>query len=117
LVGVREIAWSNYLGYYRPEKGKIYVSLYVIAINNSDSETTFFSDDFALVDGGGEVSGEVIFGEQEPSFSTCTVKPGGVCEGWWTTMIWDRPEVKKNLVFRWDTGWFSPTFETEIRQE
>jgi hypothetical protein len=101
-VGVRDLSWNKYLSYYRPDQGKIYVSLYIVAINESDSETTFFENDFELVDGGGEITGGVIFGRKEPEFNTCTVKPGGTCEGWWTTMIWDRPEVKADLTFRWD---------------
>lgn len=117
MVGVRDIAFNKYLGYYRAEQGKIYVSLYIVAINGSDRETSFFDDDFALVDGGGEVTGGVIFGRKEPEFSSCTIKPGGVCEGWWTTMIWDRPEVKDKLTFRWDPCLlFCSAMETPINQ-
>ncbi len=117
LIGVREIVFSNYLGYYRPETGKIFVSLYVVAINNSTQEYSFLESDLGLVDGGGEITSGVYFAEKEPSFSSCTIKPGGACEGWWTTMIWDRPEVKNNLNFRWDPCLLlCPAMETPIRQ-
>ena len=116
-VGIRDISWNKYLSYYRPDAGKIYVSLYIVAVNESGSETTFFDDDFALVDGGGEITGGVIFGHKEPEFNTCTVKPGGTCEGWWTTMIWDRPEVREDLYFRWDPCLlFCDAMETRIYQ-
>lgn len=100
-VGVQEIRWSNSLGFYRPEEGKIYVSVYVVAINLSDQTQTFSPADFSIVDGGGQISGYAIFGEIEPEFSNCTVRTNGVCEGWWTTQIWDRPEVKNELLIRW----------------
>jgi hypothetical protein len=116
-VGVRDIDWNYYLGYYRAETGKIYVSLYIKVINNSDTETTVFWSDLSLIDGGGEISGGVIFGELEPAFSTCTLRPGGSCEGWWTTMIWDRPDVKNNLTLRWDPCFFNcDPLEVVIRQ-
>lgn len=101
-LGVQEIAFDKFLGYYSPESGKIFVSLYVVAFNMSASEVAFSDFDFSLVDGGGEVTSGALLASKEPSFSTCTILPGGKCEGWWTTIIWDRPEVKQNLVFRWD---------------
>lgn len=117
-VGVSDIQWNYSLGYFRAEKGKILVSLYIIAINKTDHEETFYESNIAMVDGGGEVTGGVIFSQVEPEFSTCTLKPGGVCEGWWTTMIWDRPEVKENLLLRWDPCFlFCDAMETEIHQE
>lgn len=116
-VGVREISWSYSIDYYRPESGKIFLSLYVLAVNTGEYEESFFPSDIALVDGGGEVHGELLLGEKEPAFHSCTIKPGGVCEGWWTTSIWDREETKKNLMFRWDPGWFISSQETEIDLE
>ena len=116
-VGVREIWWGYSLGYYRPESGKIFLSLYLVGINIGNSEETFNPLDFDLIDGGGEIHSYLIFADKEPEFSLCTVKPGGTCEGWWTTSIWDRLEVKENLTFRWEPSWFDPTFETEILQE
>lgn len=113
-VGVKEVAWDYRLGYYRPASGKIYVSLYIMAVNIGQYEERFSASNFALVDGGGEISGKLIWDAKEPGFGTCTVKPGGVCEGWWTTSIWDREEVKQNLLFRWSPGLFGPTQETEI---
>jgi hypothetical protein len=115
-VGVQEIAWSYSLGYWRPESGKVFLSLYIIAMNVGDSETTFNPLDFALVDGGGEISGQLIFGSREPEFSLCTVKAGGVCEGWWTTSIWDRPDVRGNLTFRWRPSFWDSPLETQIEQ-
>jgi hypothetical protein len=116
LIGVREIVFSNYLGYFVPETGKIFVSLYVVAINNSTQEYTF--SDLELVDGGGEITYGVVLAKKEPSFSSCTIKPGGTCEGWWTTMIWNRPEVKSNLKFRWNPCLIlCPAMETAIRQK
>lgn len=118
MIGVREIVFSKYLGYFRPETGKIFVSLYVVAINQSGEEKSFLESDLALVDGGGEISGSVIFGDKEPEFSSCTLKPGGNCEGWWTTVIWDKPEVKDKLSFRWNPCWvFCSAMEVEIRQK
>ncbi len=101
-LGVREIAWDTYLGYFTPENGKIFVSFYIVAINLSDTETSFFDWDLSLVDGGGEITGGASLARKEPSFSSCTLLPGGKCEGWWTTIIWDRPDVKTNLILRWD---------------
>lgn len=88
-----------------------------MAINYSDSTYTFSVSDLGLVDGGGEITSGVIFGSVEPEYDSCTVKPGGKCEGWWTTMIWDRPEVKENLRFRWDPCLlFCDAMETYIFQ-
>ncbi len=115
-VGVREIAWSYRLEHYRPESGKIFLSLYIIGINAGDSEETFSPHNFSLVDGGGEISGQLLIEPKEPEFSPCTVKPGGMCEGWWTTAIWDRPDVKENLMFRWDPGFWSEPLEVPIQQ-
>lgn len=116
-IGVREIIFNNYLGYYRPDSGKIFVSLYIIAINESTSETSFFGNDLHLVDGGGEITHGVLLADKSPDFSTCTLKPGGSCEGWWTTMIWNRPEVRDNLFFRWDPCLlFCSAMETPIYQ-
>ena len=116
-LGVREISWDKYLGYYRPEKGQIFLSIYIISINNSNREFTFSPSDINLVDGGGEIHGRVVFGDKEPTFSSCTVKPGGICEGWWTTMIWDRPEVRENLFIRWNPCWlFCDTQEVPVIQ-
>lgn len=117
-VGVREMRWNNSLGYFRPEDGKIYVSVYIVAINLSEQTQTFSPSDFSLVDGGGQITGGVIFGEIEPEFSSCTVRTNGVCEGWWTTQIWNRPEVKENLSFRWSPCLvMCSSLETPILQE
>jgi len=113
-VGVREISWNSWLGYFRPEKGKIYYSIYIIAINLSDKTVNFNPYDFSVVDGGGEIHSQVIFAKIEPDFDSCTVRQGGVCEGWWTTFIWDRPEVKKNLIIKYEPSWFSESMETSI---
>lgn len=115
-VGVREIAWDKYLSSRKPDKGKIYLSIYVVAINNTDVEVSFYPSDFGVVDGGGEVHGRVIFAEKEPRFSPCIIRPGGTCEGWWTTQIWDRPDVKEDLLFQWTPDWFINTLETPIIQ-
>lgn len=115
-VGVYEIAWDQSIGYFEPQQGKIFLSLYILAINTGDKELSFNPLDFFLVDGGVKVNGLMMFLKKEPAFTLCTVKPGGTCEGWWTTEIWDRPDVKSNLVFRWDTGSFSPRIEEPIRQ-
>ncbi|NLE46464.1 MAG: SH3 domain-containing protein [Chloroflexi bacterium] len=115
-IGVREVRWDYSLNYFTPQEGMIYFSAYIIAVNESDVEETFFESDIEVVDGGGEVRGDVIFGYVSPRFSSCTVKPGGVCEGWWTTQMWDRPEVRENLLLRWEPSWVDPALETEIRQ-
>jgi len=117
MVGVREMVWSYRIDYYRPESGKVFVSLYILAMNIGDSEESFYSGDFALVDGGGEIHGELFLPEREPSFGSCAIKPGGVCEGWWTTSIWDRDEVKEKLLFRWDPALFASIQETPIDQD
>ena len=105
------------MSYWRPEKGKIFLSIYIVAIKNSEEEVTFFPWDIGIVDGGGEVHGRVIFGDKEPEFNSCTIRPGGTCEGWWTTQIWDRPDVKENLIFQWEPGWFSDILEAPIIQD
>jgi hypothetical protein len=117
MIGVREIAWDTYLGYFRAEQGKIYVSLYIVAINNSNSTKAFDESDFSLIDGGGEITHGVIFGRKEPEFGSCQIIPGGACEGWWTTMIWNKPEVKGDLTFRWDPCLiFCDAMEVTIQQ-
>jgi hypothetical protein len=113
-AAVKEIAWNRWIGYHRPDSGKIYLSLYIVTVNNGGDEATFFPGDFHLVDGGGEVSDYEWFGNLEPEFSSCTVKPGGICQGWWTTMIWDKPETKANMLFRWEPSWFDDALETGI---
>lgn len=117
-VGIREMRWDRSLGYFRPEEEKIYLSVYVIAINLSEKTQTFYPSDFDMVDGGGQISGHVIFGELDPTFTSCTVRTNGVCEGWWTTMIWDREEVKRDLSFRWGPCLITCSpLETPIFQE
>jgi hypothetical protein len=117
-VGIQEMRWDTSLGYFRPEEGKIYLSVYIIAINLSEQTQTFNPSDFSLIGGGGQISGNVIFGELDPTFSSCTVRPTGACEGWWTTMIWDRPEVKSNLSFKWSPCLITCSpLETPILQE
>ena len=71
-----------------------------MAINNGDDTVSFHDSDFSLIDGGAQVTSGVIFGKVDPDFSSCSARRGGVCEGWWTTMIWDRLEVRDSLVFR-----------------
>lgn len=115
-IGVSELRWDYSLNYFTPQEGMIYFSAYIIAVNESDVEETFFESDIEVVDGGGEVRGDVILSYVSPRFSTCTVKPGGACEGWWTTQMWDRPEVRENLLLRWEPSWGNPALETEIRQ-
>jgi hypothetical protein len=115
IVGVRKIAWDSYLGYFRPEKDKIFLSIYIVAINLSEGEETFNPFDFALIDGGGEVNGQLLV-SKEPEFSLCTVRTNGVCEGWWSTAIWNRPEVQQNLIFRWSPSFWDPSMETPISQ-
>jgi uncharacterized protein YraI len=116
LVGVREIAWNRSLGYNRADQGKTYLSIYIVAINLSEKTQTFSRGDFNLIDGGGQIVGHAIFGSKEPRFSSCTVLPGGTCEGWWTTMIWDRPDTRQNLILRWRHCWLCSTVETDIIQ-
>jgi uncharacterized protein YraI len=117
LVGVREIRWNTSLGYFTPDTDKIYISLYIVAINQSDTTQSFYDLDFSLIDGGGEITGGVIFGSISPEFDSCTVLPGGTCEGWWTTMIWDRPEVRQDLTFQWDPCLvFCSPFQVAIEQ-
>ena len=117
-VGVQDMRWDYSLGYYRAERGKIYVSFYIVAVNNGESSQSFSDFDFELIDGGKEVTSGVVFGELDPTFSSCTVLPGGKCEGWWTTMIWDREEVKSDLTFVWDPPCiFCEDLTTPIVQE
>jgi predicted RNA-binding Zn-ribbon protein involved in translation (DUF1610 family)/flagellar basal body-associated protein FliL len=117
-IGVQKIEWSYSLSYYRPENGKIFLSLYIVGVNNSTSEDSFDSSDIELVDGGGEVNGHLIIEPREPGFGSCTVKQGGKCEGWWTTQILDRPEVKQNLTLRWSPCLlFCNSMETPIIQK
>ena len=117
-IGVRQIAWSYESGYYRVESGKIFLSLYVIAVNKGQEEVSFNPSDLAVVDGGGQINGQVVIEPREPEFAYCSIKPGGRCEGWWTTFIWDRPDVKKNLVFRWSPCWvLCGPIETPIVQK
>jgi hypothetical protein len=117
MLGVQKISFDKYIGYFVPETGKIFVSLYVVGLNTSNTEVTFSSSSFELIDGGGEVTSGVLFG-RDPSFNSCTIRPGGKCEGWWTTEIWDRPEVKASLTFRWNPCLLlCGPFETPINQE
>jgi len=117
-IGIQKIAWSYSLSYYRPEDGKIFLSLYIIGVNKGTSEESFNPLDIGLVDGGGEVSGRVFIEPREPEYQLCTIKPGGRCEGWWTTMIWDRPAVKQSLTFRWSPCLlFCDSQETPIVQK
>lgn len=113
-VGVIEARWDADLGFFRAENGKILISIYIVARNHSDSEISFNPLDFSLIDGGGEVSGKVYGPELEPVFSPCRIQPGGACEGWWTTQIFDRAEVRADLTLRWNPGILDPYQETAI---
>lgn len=117
-VGVQDLRWDYSLGYFRAERGKILVSLYIVALNKSDQQSYFSDSSFSLIDGGREETSGVVFSEVEPSFSSCSVLPGGKCEGWWTTMVWDRPEVRETLLFVWNPPCiFCPNLEAPITQE
>lgn len=116
-VGVRDLSWDKYLGYFRAEEGKIFVSVYIVVINMGDTEKSVLESDFSLIDGGGQITSGVFFAEKEPKFSGCTLTPGGSCEGWWTTMIVDNPQVRGNLTLRWDPCLlFCDAMDVYIRQ-
>jgi len=116
-VGVTQMEWGNSIGgIWRPDEEKLFLSLYIVAVNESTIERSFSASDFGIVDGSGQVGG-LLIASKEPEFkSVCTVIPGGVCEGWWTTQMFDREETRANLVFRWNPGLFSTTQETAIVQ-
>lgn len=116
-VGVKEIRFASSAGNYRAESGKTFISLYIIAENHSDSDWSFSPIGFSIVDGGGQVNGRLLIEPREPEFEPCQVIAGGMCEGWWTTEIFDRENVKENLVFRWSIGALYPTLETPIVQK
>lgn len=117
-AGVDKIRWDYSLGYYRADSQKIFLSLYIIVENLSGETESFTEDDFSVIDGGGEITGVMLFSEIEPSFGYCTVLDGGRCEGWWTTMIWDRPESRENLRLEWTPCWiFCDTTTTRIFSE
>lgn len=117
-IGVKQIEFNASLGSVRAETGKVLVSLYVVAVNDSDSETTFSDSALGLVDGGGEITHGVWLSHKEPIFDGCTLKPGGSCEGWWTTMIVDSPKARADLLFRYDPCLLlCSAMETEIRQK
>lgn len=114
LVGVKDVWWGRSLGYYGADSGKTFVSLYIIAINNSNTEWVFNDSEFQLIDGGGEVHLALLLPEKEPAFGSCKVQKGGICEGWWTTQIWNRDEAKDQLTLRWDPGLFETDIETAV---
>jgi hypothetical protein len=117
-MGVQKIEWSYSLGYYVPENGEIFLSLYIVGFNNSTSEDSFDSRDIALVDGNGQVNSHLLIEPREPGLGSCTVKPGGKCEGWWTTKVLDKPQVKQNLILRWSPCLlFCNSMETPIIQK
>jgi uncharacterized protein YraI len=116
FVRVINMSWDKYIGYWRAEGGKIFLSLYIVAVNHTDDERYFYWGDFKVIDGSGAINEANWVAVREPEFGSCTVIPGGICEGWWTTEIIDRPENRETLIFRWETGWFSPDIEAIIRQ-
>lgn len=115
-VGAKDIAFDTHLGYYRPEQGKIFVSIYIIAKNNSTSTVTFTRGSFGLIDGQGRLLGRAISATKGPSFSTCTVRPGGVCEGWWTSIVINQPASRNELRLYWDPCFLCSRLEVPIEQ-
>lgn len=101
VVGVTEYRWSSGVGGWRPETGQVFISLYIKAINLSNEQRSFSFLDFDVLDGGGEIGGRTFVEPREPAFDSCTVISGGTCEGWWTTSVWDRPEVRSSITLRW----------------
>lgn len=117
LVGVREYRWSYSIGVWQVETGKVFISLYIVAINLSNEQQSFSIFDFDLVDGGGEISGRAFVEPREPGFEDCTILPGGSCEGWWTTYIWDRPEVRESITLRWQPDFGDPIQTVAVEVE
>jgi len=116
-VGVTQMEWGNDIGgLWRPDAEKIFLSIYIVAVNESTGERSFSASDFEIVDGSGQIGG-LLIASKEPEFkAVCTVVPGGVCEGWWTTQLFDREGTRAGLIFRWNPGFFSVTQETAIVQ-
>ncbi|MGE5222723.1 MAG: hypothetical protein ACM3PY_09805 [Omnitrophica WOR_2 bacterium] len=100
-VGVRALAWDKIIGSHTPGDGRIFVSLYIVAVNVGQDNIVFNPLDFRLVDGGGEIHRSTSQ-TKDPAFSVCTVKPAGICEGWWTTSIRDLANIRQNLLFNWN---------------
>ncbi len=116
-VGVREVSWNYRLGIWRPEDGNVFLSVYIVGTNTGKNEETFNPLDFAVVDGSGRVNGTSWLAEKEPEFDLCTAKPGGTCEGWWTTQIVDRPKARENLIFQWEPNWLTQDYEVPLVTE
>jgi hypothetical protein len=116
-VGVKDISWDYYFGYFVPEKGEVFLSLYIIAINNSNSSQTFKEGDFGVIDGNKNLQGHTLFSSKEPSFGRCTVRSGGKCEGWWSTIVLDQPDVKENITLFWDPCLFCERIEIQVLEK
>ena len=116
-VGIKKIAWSKAIDDSAPDTGKIYFSIYIVAENQSSEEQLFNPSDFEIVDGNGKSNRGVISVEKDPFFKFCVTRPGGVCQGWWTTMIADTPEAKAKLDWLWSPAWLTPPMKTPILSE
>lgn len=114
VVGVKEVWWGRSLALSEADTGKTFVSLYILAVNNTNVEWLFDDGDFKIIDGGGEIHNALIYPSKEPEFGSCKIQTGGTCEGWWTTQIWNRDEVKAALTLRWDPGLFDFEIETDV---
>ena len=63
-VGVADISFNRYLGYFSTDQGKTYVSIYLVAHNASSEEHTILDYYIELVDERGEITSGVLFGEK-----------------------------------------------------
>jgi hypothetical protein len=114
-LGVREIAWDTALNGYVVDEGSIYLSLYIVAETTTESSATFNGLEISVVDGEGGVHTTLIIERKDPPFGLCIARPAEPCEGWWTTMLPDRPSARGNLVLRWEPRVFAPFLETPIK--
>jgi len=116
-LAVQEIAWDEKLGIWEAGPGEVYLSLYIVATNDSGEVATFNPLDFATIDGNGEVNGTSILAERAPKFNLCLAAPADVCQGWWTTQMVDQPETRAGVVFRWKPDWFDAPVEVSLPTE
>lgn len=117
VVAVQRIDISRSIDYLSPGVDKIYFSMFIVAKNAGKRQMTFHPSDFRLVDSTGSIKEAVLLPTRSPAFDLCEAGQNEVCEGWWTTVIDDRPEIRENMSIQWLPSGSELTFEAPLRSE